>query len=151
MYTQFLLPNNTYVLDALCKSASVSGTDSLSTVRVLIWMDIRPVRNIQQYRTGARERTRANRDWWVESTYCCVWPCFCLGSLFSCFSNSVTGCDAWLNEGRDSVVGVATRYDLGGPGIESRWGGGGSSAPVQNGPGAHSASYTMGTGSLSRG
>ena len=24
--------------------------------------------------------------------------------------------------GRDSVVGIATRYGLGGPGIESRWG-----------------------------
>jgi hypothetical protein len=24
--------------------------------------------------------------------------------------------------GRDSVVGLATRYGLGGPGIESRWG-----------------------------
>jgi hypothetical protein len=26
--------------------------------------------------------------------------------------------------GRDSVVGIATRYGLDGPGIESRWGGG---------------------------
>ena len=24
--------------------------------------------------------------------------------------------------GRDSAVGIATRYELGGPGIESRWG-----------------------------
>ena len=27
--------------------------------------------------------------------------------------------------GRDSSVGIATRYRLDGPGIESRWGGGG--------------------------
>ena len=49
--------------------------------------------------------------------------------------------------GRDSSVGLATRYDLDGPGIESRWGAR-FSAPVQTGPGAHSASYTMGTGSF---
>jgi hypothetical protein len=41
---------------------------------------------------------------------------------------------------------MATRYGLDGPGIESRWEG--FSAPVQTGPGAHPASYTMGTGSF---
>ena len=35
-----------------------------------------------------------------------------------------------------------------GPGIESWLGGARFSAPFQTGPGAHSASYTMGTGSL---
>ena len=45
-----------------------------------------------------------------------------------------------------SVVGIATGYGLDGPGIESPWGL--SSAPVQTGPGAHPASYTMGTGSF---
>jgi len=49
--------------------------------------------------------------------------------------------------GRDSSVGIATRYGLDGPGIESRWGTR-LSAPVQTDPGAHPASYTMGTGSL---
>ena len=49
--------------------------------------------------------------------------------------------------GRDSAVGIATRYGLDGPGIESRWGAR-FSAPVQTGPGAHPASYTMGTGSF---
>ena len=49
--------------------------------------------------------------------------------------------------GRDSSVGVETRYGLDGPGIESRWGAR-FSASVQTGPGAHPASYTMGTGSL---
>ena len=48
---------------------------------------------------------------------------------------------------RDSSVGKATRYGLDGPGIESR-GGARFSAPVQTGPGAHPASYTMGTGSF---
>ena len=52
--------------------------------------------------------------------------------------------------GRDISVGIATRYRLDGPGIESRWGAR-FSAPVQTGPGAHPASYTMGTGSLSPG
>ena len=52
-----------------------------------------------------------------------------------------------LAVGRDSAVGIATRYGLCGPGIESRWGAR-FSAPVQTCPDAHPASYTMGTGSL---
>jgi hypothetical protein len=52
--------------------------------------------------------------------------------------------------GQDSSVGIATRYGLDGPGIESRWGAR-FSAPVQTGPGADPASYTMGTGSIFRG
>ena len=46
--------------------------------------------------------------------------------------------------GRDSSVGLATRYRLDGPGIESRWGER-FSAPVQTGPEAHPASCTMDT------
>ena len=49
--------------------------------------------------------------------------------------------------GRDSSVGIATRYGLDGQGIESRWGAR-FSAPVQTGPGAHPASCTKGTGSF---
>ena len=52
-----------------------------------------------------------------------------------------------LTVGRDSSVGIATRYGLKGPGIESRCGAR-FSAPVQTGPGAHPASYTMSAGSL---
>ena len=52
--------------------------------------------------------------------------------------------------GQDSSVGIATRYGLDGPGIESQWGAR-FSAPIQTGRGAHPASYTMGTGSLCRG
>jgi hypothetical protein len=49
-----------------------------------------------------------------------------------------------IESGRHSAVGIATRYGLDGLGIESRC----FSAPVQTGTGAHSASYTMGTGSF---
>jgi hypothetical protein len=40
---------------------------------------------------------------------------------------------------------MTTGYGLDGPGIDSRWGAR-FSAPVQAGPGAHPASYTMGSG-----
>ena len=49
--------------------------------------------------------------------------------------------------GRDCSVSVVTRYGLDGAGIESWWGAR-FSAPVHTGPGAHTASYTMGTGSF---
>ena len=52
--------------------------------------------------------------------------------------------------GQNSAVVIATRYELGGPGIESRWGAE-CYARVQTGSGTHTASYTMGTGPLSRG
>ena len=45
---------------------------------------------------------------------------------------------------RDSSVGIATRYGLDDPWIESRWQAR-FSAPVQTGPGDHPASYIMGT------
>jgi len=48
---------------------------------------------------------------------------------------------------RVSSVGIATCCGLDGPGIESRWEER-FSAPVQTGPGFHSASYIMGTGSF---
>ena len=47
--------------------------------------------------------------------------------------------------GRNSSVGIATRYGLNGPGIESRCGAR-FSTPIKTNPGAHPASYTMGTG-----
>jgi len=52
--------------------------------------------------------------------------------------------------GRNSSVGIATRYGVDGPGIESRWGAK-FSAPVQIDPGAHPVSCTMVNVSLSRG
>jgi hypothetical protein len=51
--------------------------------------------------------------------------------------------------GRDSSVCKATRYGLNRSGIEFRWGAR-FPAPVQTGPGAHPASYKMGTGSFPR-
>ena len=53
-----------------------------------------------------------------------------------------------LYRGRDSSVGIATRYGLDGPGIESWWGGARFFAPVQTSSGAHPASCTMDTGSF---
>ena len=53
--------------------------------------------------------------------------------------------------GRDSSVGIATRYGMDGPWIKSHWRGRGGarfSAPIQTGPGAYPASCTMGTGSF---
>ena len=49
---------------------------------------------------------------------------------------------------RDSSVGIATRYGLEDPGVESRWGTR-FSPLVQTGPGAQPPSYTVGTGSFS--
>jgi hypothetical protein len=49
--------------------------------------------------------------------------------------------------GRDSSVGIATRYGLDGPGIESRRGAR-FSVHVQTGPVAYPASYAIGTGSF---
>jgi len=48
--------------------------------------------------------------------------------------------------GPGSSVGIATELRAGRSGIESRWGR--DFPPVQTGPGAHSASCTMGTGSF---
>jgi hypothetical protein len=45
-----------------------------------------------------------------------------------------------------SSVGIATELRAGRSGIKSRWGQ--DFAPVQTGPGAHPAFYTMGTGSF---
>jgi hypothetical protein len=42
------------------------------------------------------------------------------------------------------IVSMATSYGLDGTGIESRWGAK-FFAPLQTGPGAHAASYKMGT------
>ena len=51
---------------------------------------------------------------------------------------------------RDSVVGIATRYGVDGPGFAPQWGRD-FPLPVQTGPGAHRASCAMGTRFLSRG
>ena len=82
--------------------------------------------------------------------------CFCIltdktieDSLYLYSNTEIVSLYALVGGG-DSVVGIATRYRLEGPGIESRLGTS-FSVPVQTGPGAHPASYTMGTESFSRG
>ena len=49
--------------------------------------------------------------------------------------------------GRDSSVGIATRYELDGPGVESRWKDR-FPATVQTCPGTHPASCSKGTGAF---
>ena len=62
------------------------------------------------------------------------------------------GCNVILNPfiivRRDTSVGIATRYALDGPVIESRLRGTRFSAPVQTVSGTHPASYIIGTGSV---
>ena len=52
-----------------------------------------------------------------------------------------------FHAGRDGSVGIATRYGLDGPGTESRWRGD-IFRTIHTGPGAHTAPYTIGTGSF---
>jgi hypothetical protein len=52
--------------------------------------------------------------------------------------------------GQDSAVGIATRYSLNGPGIESWWGAR-FSAPVLTGPQTHPPSCKIDTGFLFQG
>ena len=52
-----------------------------------------------------------------------------------------------LNSRPGSVVGIANGYELDGPGIESRWGGG-ARFPHLSRPALGPASCTMGTGSF---
>ena len=69
--------------------------------------------------------------------------------IFVCVCVYVCVC-VCVRVGLDSSVGIATRYGLDRPGIESQWGAR-FSAPVQSGPEDHPATYTMCTVSLSRG
>ena len=55
----------------------------------------------------------------------------------------------WHNVGRVAQSVQRLSYGLDGPGIEFQWGAR-FSAPVQTGPGAHTASCTIGTGSFPR-
>ena len=86
------------------------------------------------------------------SSYClmmCVAVAHICCFRLKCSSFPVSSVIFWScgNVGRDSSVSIATRYGLDDLGIESRWGVR-FSAPIQTVPGAHPASYTMGTGSL---
>ena len=72
--------------------------------------------------------------------------------LIVAFRNFAIACKKTiLKAGLDSAVGIATCFGLDGQGFETRgWRGARLSAPVQTGPGAHTASYTVGTEFLLR-
>jgi len=88
---------------------------------------------------------------WLMEASCLHRTCLCgttavkplIGSVFTSFSYSLFDEEARQEVGRDSAVGIATRY---GSGIESRWGKIFLIRPDL--PGAHPASCTMGTGSF---
>ena len=69
---------------------------------------------------------------------CCLKPLLCVWDAVNAITRRVVN--------QDSSVGIVTRYGLIGRRIESRWGR--NFPPVQTGPGAHPASYRMGTGSF---
>ena len=80
----------------------------------------------------------------------CVHPYVCDVTKCILLSPGIV-CSGYVEDGgRDSSVGIATCYGLGGPGIESRWEAR-FSAPVLTGSEAHPASYTMGTRSYPAG
>ena len=101
-------------------------------------------------RIGKQPGTHSTAKW------CMAWSVFrflCLGSTnpgrLSSRDTKFYTLAPTIIVGRDSSVVIATGYGLDGPGIESRWGAR-FTAPVQTAPGAHRASYTMGTGSFPR-
>ena len=51
-----------------------------------------------------------------------IYVCFITQNLLPLPEHSILSCTVYLDMGRDSSVGIATRYGLDGPGIESRWG-----------------------------
>jgi len=94
-----------------------------------------------------------------QKYFCCKEHFYMSESMYLMLANKVYLCFegktvyllyvcVWVGGGGGgSVVYVATGYGLDGPGIESRWGAR-LSAPVQTDPGAHPASFTMGTRSF---
>jgi hypothetical protein len=82
----------------------------------------------------------------LEETEVCFWAMCTLHSMCVCVCLCVY-IYIYLYRGRVSSVGMATRYGLGGPGIESRWGAR-FSVPVHTSPWAHPASYTVGNWSF---
>ena len=63
-----------------------------------------------------------------------MWTCSQLFnvSLQQLLTTTTAAAATTTGAGRDSAVDIATRYGPYGPKFESRWGGGGFSAPVQN-------------------
>jgi hypothetical protein len=97
-------------------------------------------------RTGMTKLPVASRDFGNAPKNCKVSRlCFLTRHVLNCLT--FTPATSTMIVGRDSSVGIATRYGLDGPEIESRWGVR-FSAPVQTGPWDHPASCTVGTGSF---
>ena len=80
--------------------------------------------------------------WLIAIRVSCYLRAMSCVRMYEWFTKSFISLMGW-----DSSVGIATRYGLDGPGIESRWGAR-FSAPIQTGPAAYPASYTTGTGSF---
>ena len=83
-----------------------------------------------------------------KAGHICVSIAICSDNLTRIYKTSNTEISSFhilhlpsVSMGPDSSVGIATRYWLDGPGIESRWGAR-YSALVQTGPEAHPASYS---------
>ena len=105
-------------------------------------------RNCKRLSPGSEQAPKPS--FLVELVHCCV----VLGTTFliAWFHRTATTYNILMvlhspSCGPGSSVGIATGYGLDGPGIESRWGAR-FSPPVQTGPGAHTASCTMDTGSF---
>jgi len=86
---------------------------------------------------------------YIKKPECVIQACFTASASIASHAHDLT-VNYVRRVGRNSTVGIATRYGLDGLGIESRWGTR-FSVPVQTGPRAHPASYTMGIGCFSRG
>jgi len=84
----------------------------------------------------------AKAHWMSRACYLYTYVCRLAAVFFARLSI------LWVSP--DSVFDIATRYGLDRPGIESQWGRY-LPHPSRLAPGAHPTSYTMGTGSLSRG
>jgi hypothetical protein len=83
------------------------------------------------------------------SVACCLWDSFLIRFCLIKSAKKVIYLRKCPFICRDSLVCIATRHVLGGPGIESRWGAR-FSAPIHTGIGAHPVSCTVSTGSFLR-
>jgi hypothetical protein len=86
--------------------------------------------------------------------YMCMYICICMCMymyihmyVYTYICIYTHTCIHNTREGGDSVVGIATRYGLDGPVIDS-WYGARFSTPLQTDPGAHLTNYTMSIGSF---
>ena len=90
---------------SLCSSVHLAGTYCWTLSRVAAG---------HQWRRRAGSKRKVNHCWLAFTSF----------GTFDCHrgSRSDFNCLIYLSVGLDSSVGIATRYRLDGPGIESRWG-----------------------------